>query len=141
MTQKEFILKNTLEVNLILSLIVLCIIVIIFPLMYVLTKVGIFTIDTAFLGVSGIICIGLMFPVIIMARRDLYPVLVKYAIMFLSTITVGILATTHGITVALTYLLPCILCVLYYDRIMTRIAFGAGIISVFITQYIRMSMM
>jgi methyl-accepting chemotaxis protein len=138
-TQKEFILKNTLEVYRILSLIVLCIIVIIFPLMYVLTKVGIFTIDTAFLGVSGIICIGLMFPVIIMARRDLYPVLVKYAIMFLSTITVGVLATTHGITVALTYLLPCILCVLYYDRIMTRIAFGAGIISVFITQYIRMS--
>ncbi len=66
MTQKEFILKNTLEVNRILSLIVFCIIVIIFPLMYVLTKVGIFFIDTAFLGISGIICIGMMIPVVIM---------------------------------------------------------------------------
>ncbi|NLG87764.1 MAG: hypothetical protein GX494_00885 [Clostridiaceae bacterium] len=139
MTQKEFILKNTLEVNRILSLIVLCIVVVIFPVMYILTKVGIFAIDTAFLGISGIICIGSMIPVVIMARRDLYPVLVKYAIMILSTITVGVLATTNGITVALTYLLPCILCVLYYDRIMTMIAFAAGMISVFITQYIRMS--
>lgn len=139
MSQKEFILKNTLEVNRILSLIVLCIIIIVFPIMFVLTKAGIFSIDTIFLGISCIVCIGSMIPVVIMARKELYPVNVKYAIMLLSTITVAVLAVTNGITVALTYPLPCILCALYYDRVMTMIAFGAGIVRVFITQYIRMS--
>jgi len=131
-SQKEFILKNTLEVNRILSFINLCIVVVVFPAMFILAKVGFFNIDTTFLGISGIICIGSMVLVVIMARREIYPGFVKYTIMLLSTIIVAVLASTNGINIALTYLLPCILCVLYYDRIMTRIAFGAGIINVFI---------
>jgi len=138
-SQKEFILKNTLEVNRILSFINLCIVVIVFPAMFILAKVNFFNVDTTFIGISGIICICFMIPVVIMARKGIYPGLVKYIIMLLSTIIVAILASTNGLNVFLSYLLPCILCVLYYDRIMTRIAFAAGIINVFITQYIRIS--
>ncbi len=137
MEKNQFIEKNTIQVNRISATIVLCIILIAFPVFFILTLAGVFKIDLTFLGVAAAISVVLILPVLFMARKELKPGLVKYALVFISTFIVGILASNNGISVALTYLLPCIISVLYYDRIVTRVTFAMGMVSVFISQYFR----
>ena len=138
MVKNEFIMKNTDQVNRISALIVFWIILVVFPLFFILTKLGIFKIDMAFLGIAAAVSVVIFLPAFFMARRSMQPNLVRYALVFICTIIIGILASSSDITIALTYLLPCIISVLYYDRIMTRVTFSIGMVSVVISQYFRM---
>lgn len=138
MGKNQFITKNTVQVNRISAVFVLWIVLIVYPVFFILTKTGVFTIDLAFLGIAAAVSVVLLLPAFIMARKDLQPNVVKYALVFVCTVIVGMLASNNGISVALTYLIPCIISVLYYDRIFTRVTFALGMVSVFISQYFRM---
>jgi methyl-accepting chemotaxis protein len=138
MGKSEFITKNTDQVNRISALFILWIILVVFPLLFILTKLGVFGIDIPFLGIASAVSVVLFLPTFILARKGLMPNFVKYALVFVCTIIVGILATSDDITIALTYVLPCIISVLYYDRRITRITFSIGMVSVLISQYFRM---
>lgn len=139
MDKNQIILKNTVEVNRISATIVLWIVLIVFPVFFIMTITGIFSINLTFLGIAAAISTILVFPTFIMARKNLQPGLVKYALVFISTFILGILASSNGINVALTYLFPCIISLLYYDRRLTRVTFIMGMVSVFISQYFKMN--
>lgn len=138
MDKNQIILKNTVEVNRISATIVLWIVLIVFPVFFIMTITEIFSINLTFLGIAAAISTILVLPTFIMARKNLQPGLVKYALVFISTFILGILASSNGINIALTYLFPCIISLLYYDRRLTRVTFIMGMISVFISQYFKM---
>lgn len=138
MDKKQIIMKNTVDVNRISAAIVIGIVLIAFPAFFILTITGIFSINLTFLGVAAAISAILVLPVFIIARKNLRPYFVKYALVFICTFIIGILASNHHINVALTYLLPCIISLLYYDRKLTRVTFIMGMVSVFISQYFMM---
>lgn len=138
MDKNQIIKKNTVDVNRISAVIVLCIVLIVFPAFFIMTITGVFKVDLTFLGIATAITVILVFPTFIMARKNLQPDLLKYTIVFISTFILGILASSNHINIALTYLLPCIISVLYYDRRLTRVTFGMGMVSVFISQYFKM---
>lgn len=138
MDKNQIIVKNTVDVNRITAVIVLCIVLIVFPLFFVMAITGIFKVNLSFLGIATVISAILILPTFIMARKNIKPDLVKYALVFISTFILGILASSDGINIALTYLFPCIISVLYYDRRLTRVTFMMGMASVFISQYFKM---
>lgn len=131
-------MKNTVDVNRISAVIVLWIIAVVFPLFYILTKAGLFKINMTFLGIAAAISVVLFVPAFLMARKNLKPNLIKYALVFVCTVIVGILASNKDINITLTYLIPCIISVLYYDHVITRITFSIGMVSVLISRYYRM---
>lgn len=138
MVKSEFTTKNTDQVNRISALFILWIILVVFPLFFILTKLGVFKIDMPFLVIAAVISVVLFLPAFIMARKGLKPNLMKYALVIICTIIIGILASNEHLNITLTYLIPCILSVLYYDRNITRITFSIGMVSVLISQYFAM---
>ena len=137
MNKQEFIRNNDLAVNRLAGLIVLIVILVVFPLMTLLTVLGIFHIPYTFLALTSGISILLIIPTYILAVRRASPSLVKYALVIISTAVVATLATNVNIGINLTYLFPCILSCLYYDKRVTWTAFGIGTISILYTQYLR----
>ncbi|NLO40735.1 MAG: hypothetical protein GX115_14865 [Ruminiclostridium sp.] len=138
MEKNQFITKNTIEVNRISAVFILGIICVVYPVFFILTKLGIFQIDLTFLGVAVAVSVILLLPPFILARKERMPNLVKYALVSICTIILGMLASSSDISIMLTYLLPCIISVLYYDRVATRITLVMGMVSVFISQYFSM---
>ncbi|NTV90202.1 MAG: hypothetical protein HGA22_07550, partial [Clostridiales bacterium] len=138
MDKKSFILSNDKDVNKLASKLLLIVCLIVFPLLSVLSVAGIFKINLTQLGSFALISFILVIINFVIARRDIDPVFGKYLNIFLSTMIVGMLATNDNIGIYLTYLFPCILSCLYYDKKLSFTAFILGIISLGISRYFRL---
>lgn len=138
MNKKTFIFTNDKEVNKLASMILLIVCLVIYPLLFVFTIAGLFHIDMKQLTIFASISLTLVFINFFLARMSINPTVVKYFSIFISTVIIGLLATNKDIGIYLTYLLPCILSCLYYDRKLGFTAFVIGVISLSISQYFRL---
>lgn len=138
MDKKAFILSNDKEVNKLASSLLLIICLVVYPLLFVITLIGVFGIDLKQLTVFAIISFVFVIAAFFLARRDVNPAFIKYFNIFLSTMIVGMLATNNDIGIFLTYLFPLILSCLYYDRKLTLTAFIIGFVSLGISRYFRL---
>ncbi len=141
MDKKSFILSNETEVNKLASTLLLIVCLVVFPLLIVLTVADLFKIDMTQLIIFTVVSFVLVIFEFILVKRNYIPAFVKYISIFISTLIVSMLATNVNIGIYLTYLFPIILSCLYYDRKLTVTAFVLGIISLGITQYIRMQIL
>jgi methyl-accepting chemotaxis protein len=138
MDKKSFILLNDKEVNKLVSSLLLIVCLVVFPLLIVLTITGLFGIDMKQLIIFTIISFVFVLFNFIMARKNINPFFVKYFSILISTMIVGMLATNNDIGIYLTYLFPCILSCLYYDRKLSFTAFVVGLLSLWLSRYFRL---
>ena len=138
MDKKTFILLNTKEVNKLTSTLLLVICLVVFPTLFILTRIRIFRINMTQLLIFMIISFIVVILNFIFVRKGVNPTFLKYFNIFISTMIVGMLATNIHIGIYLTYLFACILSCLYYDKNLTFTAFIIGLINLAISQYFRL---
>lgn len=138
MDKKAFVLSNTKEVNRLVSTLLLIICLVVYPALFIITRIGIFKIDLTQLSVFTIISFITVILDFIFTRTGMNPTFLKYFNIFISTMIIGMLATNYHIGIYLTYLFACILSCLYYDKKLTFTAFILGVISLAISQYFRL---
>ena len=138
MDKKTFILLNTKEVNKLTSTLLLVICLVVFPTLFILTRIRIFRINMTQLLIFMIISFIVVILNFIFVRKGVNPTFLKYFNIFISTMIVGMLATNIHIGIYLTYLFACILSCLYYDKNLTFTAFIIGLINLAVSQYFRL---
>jgi methyl-accepting chemotaxis protein len=136
MKHNSFVLDNTKRINRIVSVILLCILAVVFPAMYILTYLGVFNVDYGFLLIVVIISVLTIFPMFLLARKELVPNILKYGLVLISSFIIAIMAINKDIGIELTFLLPCVIALLYYSKLLLRVAFIASIISLLIAKRI-----
>ncbi len=135
MEKKSFIYQNQLEINKVISLAILIITLFSFTAIFIGAGIGVFTFNMTVIIIAFIITMILLIPTFIMARRKTHPVFVKYMCIIVTTITLGILASNDGIGIYLTFLFPCFVSLLYYDRRLTVTSLVIGYFNVAISRY------
>ncbi|HEY8421247.1 MAG TPA: methyl-accepting chemotaxis protein [Thermoclostridium sp.] len=138
MDKRAFVLSNNKEVNKLVSILLLAVCSVVFPALIIITSIGVFKIDMTQLLIFTFVSFTLVILNLIFTRKGMNQEFLKYFNIFISTMIVGMLATNIHIGIYLTYLFACILSCLYYDRILTFTAFIIGLISLAVTQYIRL---
>ena len=138
MNRESMAYKNTIQLNVICSSIILGIVVSFFPLIAFLTQRGVFSVNLNFLWIAFAISLGAIIPAFFLSIKKVSPTVAKYLILIVSTFVVGILALEPGIGINLTYLFPSLLACLYFSKRMNFTAFLLGMANVYISRYFRM---
>ena len=138
MNKKSFILSNDIEVNKLASKLLLIVCLVVYPVLFLLTITNTFSIDKKQLLIFAGISFILIMLNFILARKNFNTTMVKYFNIFFSTLIVGMLATNNDIGIFLTYLFPCILSCLYYDKKLTLTAFILGVFNLGVSRYFRL---
>jgi len=138
MDKNTFALSNTREVNKLASTLLLVVCLVVYPVLFILTFIGLFKIDLVQLTIFTIVSLILVILNFILTRKGINPIFLKYLNIFISTMVVGMLATNIHIGVYLTYLFASILSCLYYDKKLTFTAFIIGLINLAVSQYFRL---
>lgn len=136
MVQKDVILKNEHEVNIIVTKILMWVTVG-FPTLVVLSlpQIRVFTANIkslSIISVIGVICLATPYTLRKLLVND---IIVKYSSIFMSTIAVGLLATNSHINVNLVYLFPLVLSCLYFDKKLSKLSMGIGLVNLIISKY------
>lgn len=138
MDKKTFVLLNTKEVNKLTSTLLLVVCLVVFPALFIITRIGVFRIDMTQLSIFMIVSFTFVILDFIFVRKGINPTFLKYLNIFISTMIVGMLATNIHIGIYLTYLFACILSCLYYDKNLTFTAFIIGLVNLAVSQYFRL---
>ena len=108
-----------------------------FPLLIILSYVGIFSINlNKLLVVSVIATAGAAIP-FVLRRMNFNSTFVKYATILMATLCIGMLAMTQGVGINLMYMFPVALSCIYFDTRLTLIAFIVGIPNLYITMWFK----
>lgn len=137
MDKKSFALSNDKEVNKLVSTLLLVVCLVVYPALFIITRIGIFKINITQLTIFTIISFVTVILNFIFVRKGVNPTFLKYFNIFISTMIVGMLATNYHIGIYITYLFACILSCLYYDKKLTFTAFIIGLVSLAVSQYFR----
>jgi methyl-accepting chemotaxis protein len=139
MEGKSFIRENEREVNIIATRILITATMVVFPALFLLNYLGVFRINWRDLIIFAVIGIAASFIPMVLKRFNSESVLVKYSLVVVSTLMIGMLATNPRVGIYLTYLFPIALSCLYFDRKLTLTAFLLGIPNLMISRYFRLS--
>lgn len=139
MNKSMFIKKNEQEINIIASRIIVAASLVVFPLIFLLNYLKVFSIQWNILTVFTIVGIAIACIPTVLRKLKANSSLVKYSVIIAATIIVGMLATNQDIGVNIVYVLPIIVSCLYIDRKLVIISFLVSMPNVAISRYIRIS--
>lgn len=141
MKNKAFILSNEQKSNITTSKILFISCIISFPLLLLLNFLHIFNINWTSLIILSVVGILLSFIPFILVRLKANSSFIKYSIVIISTVIIGILAVNPKIGIYLLYMFPVALSCLYFDKKLTITTLIVGIPNLIISQYFHITVL